>query len=281
MADFKFRTIIEQPKAKALISHESKLLMLGSCFTDNVGRRLTAHGFNVTVNPMGILFNPASIASILNRALSSQLYTASDLVNDNGVFHCLDFESRRQSADSAELLESLNRDFTEFSALMTESDTWIITFGTAWIFERRDNGMLVGNCHKFNPTFFNRRRLSVDEITRLWRPLCQSHRVIFTVSPIRHLADGLHGNNISKSTLLLAIEALVDEGLAEYFPAYEILVDDLRDYRFYDADMKHPSEVACDYIFDIFSKTYFDKNTQALALENLRAYKAQKHRQIL
>ncbi len=163
--------------------------------------------------------------------------------------------------------------------------TLIVTFGSSYVFERQ--GTVVGNCHKFPATEFRRRRLSVKEIVDTWATIIGSLPdnidIIFTVSPIRHLADGLHGNEVSKATLLLALEELYPHYplRAGYFPSYEIMLDDLRDYRFYAADMKHPSEVAVDYIYDIFTNTYVIEKDRAAALENRRRYRASQHHQIL
>lgn len=272
-----FRTPVSIAKGLDPISHNDTIMMIGSCFTDNVGARLVRDGFNVSVNPMGALYNPASMAGCVGRALDGYNYTIKDLVrDDSGIWHCLDFESRRCNADPEVLLEGLNADFSAFATKLREARLWIVTFGTSWIFERADGHGVVGNCHKFKADFFTRRRLSVQEIVSAWEPLTRGRRVIFTVSPVRHLADGLHGNQLSKSTLLLAVEQL-----GEYFPAYEALMDDLRDYRFYAADMKHPSEVAVDYIYSLFSDTYFSKETRKLAENNRRLFLRANHRQIL
>lgn len=272
-----FRTEIEPIRKAAPIDHSQRLMLLGSCFTDNIGSRLQRDGFNASVNPMGALYNPLSIANAILRALSGQPFTQADLTADAaGVWHCLDFESRRQNADIAVLLESLNADFAKFADDLKKADVWIVTFGTAWVFDYLPTGETVGNCHKFPSTDFSRRRLSVEEITRALQPLINGRRVIFTVSPIRHLADGLHGNNLSKATLLLATEKL-----GEYFPAFEIVNDDLRDYRFYAADLKHPSETAADYIYEIFSNTYFSAATRQLCLEHRRQSARAAHKPII
>jgi hypothetical protein len=276
-----FRTVIEPVSSPFKLNHDSSIAMLGSCFTNNIGSRLTEAGFDVSVNEMGILFNPASIANLVNRALERKWWTVDDLVEWNGTYHCLDLESRRQSQDVGELLNGVNGDLEKLAQKLTAADVWFVTFGTAWVFEYTATGMLVGNCHKLPNNCFERRRMSVAEIVDMWLPLCQGRRVVFTVSPVRHLADGLHGNTVSKATLHVAIEELVEKAGATYFPAYEIVNDDLRDYRFYDADMKHPSAVACEYIYERFAQTYFDKSTAALADEYRRKARQCNHRPIL
>ena len=272
-----FRTVLEPVRGVAQIGTKDRITMLGSCFTDNVGSRLATDGFDVAINSMGILFNPASIAAVVSRALAGRPYTMADLCEHCGVWHCLELESRRQSADADALLSQLNSDFEAFARRLVETDVLIITFGTAWVFEYVPTGKIVGNCHKLDSRLFSRRRLSVDEIVEMWLPLLSDCRTIFTVSPIRHLADGLHGNQLSKATLQLSIDALG----AEYFPAYEAVLDDLRDYRFYDADMKHPSAVAVDYIYSLFTDTYFTKDVMARALESRRCALRSNHRPIL
>lgn len=276
----KFRTEIE-PGKSAPISHDDTLLMLGSCFTTNIGEQLLIDGFNAVVNPTGVLYNPASIAAMLNRAMKRSHYTPDDLFLDNdGTFHALDFPNNRRSTDAPTLLRTINEELDTLSQALERCTTLIITFGTAHIFERADNTQVVGNCHKLPAAMFNRRRMSVDEIVELWSPLIKSHRVIFTVSPIRHLADGLHGNTLSKATLLLATDTLCGMG-AEYFPSYEIMMDDLRDYRFYAPDMKHPSEVAVKYIYESFRSRYFSPSTEKTAEENRKNHIHSQHRPLL
>ena len=234
----KFRTEIEPVKTRHSIGIDQPLLMLGSCFTDNVGQRLAIDGFDVLHNPLGPLYNPMSLARCIRRAFAGQYYTEADLVPGPRGWHCLDYASRYSGEDATELLRRLNRDFgTVVDRLANPRlHTLIVTFGSSYVFERQ--GTVVGNCHKFPATEFRRRRLSVKEIVDTWATIIGSLPdnidIIFTVSPIRHLADGLHGNEVSKATLLLALEELYPHYplRAGYFPSYEIMLDDLRDYRF-------------------------------------------------
>ena len=274
----KFRTPIEPLRGVAPIDHSQSIVMIGSCFSSNIGSLLLRDGFNVSVNEMGVLYNPASIAAVCRRALDGTPFTVDDLVEENGTWHCLWFESRRQHTDPAALLESLNRDFATFASHLRAADVWFVTFGTAWVFELLSTGDIVGNCHKLPASSFRRTRLGTDDIVRMWKPFTEHarRRIVFTVSPIRHLADGLHGNALSKATLLLATEQL-----GEYFPAYEIMNDDLRDYRFYAADMKHPSDTAVEYIYEIFRQTYFTASTEEIAAQNRRQAARSNHRQII
>lgn len=283
----KFRTEIEPVKSTVSIGHDQNVLMLGSCFTDNIGKLLERDGFNVLHNPLGPLYNPASVLKCLNRALGKRSYTIADLTPGPRGYHCLDYASRYSGLDADKVLKAVNNDFSDITNRMHSPQlrTLIITFGTAYVFERE--GVTVGNCHKLDTAQFSRRRLSLAEIIEPWcvflKKLPACIHVIFTVSPIRHLADGLHGNQLSKATLQLAIEEIIkaSHGRASYFPAFEIVLDDLRDYRFYAPDMKHPSATAVEYIYEIFSNTYFTSKARQEALESRRRYLAEQHRPIL
>ena len=283
----KFRTEIEPVKPSHLISMRQPILMLGSCFTDNIGERLGRDGFDVVHNPLGPLYNPISIANCIIRAFDGKACTENDLVQGPNGYHCLDYASRYSGQDATAVAAKVNADFSTVCERLADPklQTVIITFGSAFVYERQ--GKAVGNCHKFPASDFRRRRLGIKEIVDAWAPvigrLPDQANIIFTVSPIRHLADGLHGNEVSKATLLLALEELYPAYpmRAGYFPSYEIMIDDLRDYRFYAADMKHPSEVAVDYIYEIFCNTYATPETLREAAENRRRYRASLHRPIL
>ncbi len=274
-------TPVEIPQSKSPIEYDDSIVMLGSCFTDNIGGRLVDDGFNVVVNPMGVLFNPGSIAKIIARATEAHPYNDIDLFEYHDIWHCLDFASRYQSKDKKQLLTDLNGDFENLCQTINRCKTLIITFGTSFVFEHTPTNQLVGNCHKLPCEQFVRRRMNIEEITNQWASLCSDKRIIFTVSPVRHLADGLHGNNLSKATLQLAVEQLCTKSNCEYFPAFEIVNDELRDYRFYATDMKHPSELAVDYIYERFSDCYFTTETQQKALSARRESLRKKHRPIL
>lgn len=277
----KFRTEIDIPRSAHRIVHGEGVVLLGSCFSDEVGSRLDDDGFDCTHNPMGPLFNPATLAALVGRLLDDRRYTDADLTPDaRGTLHALDFPLRYNTGVDDALLDRINGEFAALRQKLLAAKTLIVTFGTAWVFEY-GGCTIVGNCHKFPASDFKRRRLSVDEIVELWQPLLDrlgalGIHTLFTVSPIRHLADGLHGNQLSKATLLLAVERLG----AAYFPAYEILMDDLRDYRYYAADMKHPSPVAVDYVYERFGDTYFSSDTKTLSSQyraaTLRARHIQK-----
>ncbi len=290
----KFRTEIEIPKSPWQITHGDRIVMLGSCFTDNIGERLEREGFQVTHNPMGPLYNPKSIENVIVRAKLHQTYETNDLIKDPaGIWHCLDFATRYSSADPDELLDNLNADIADLGEKLSQATVTIFTLGTAWYYSYRDgeNSRVVGNCHKLPPSCFDRDCLTVSNascaLCNMALGTSENSRILFTVSPIRHVADGLHENQLSKATLLLAINQAVNDTIlsnyveeVNYFPAYEIMIDDLRDYRFYAADMKHPSDVAIDYIYEKFADTYFSAATKEEARKRLALWKRANHRQI-
>jgi Zn-finger protein len=281
----KFRTEIEKLSEHCDITHDDHIVLLGSCFTDNIGRQLDIDGFEVTHNPFGTLYNPASIARCITCAQNDFKYALSNLDKEEDVWHCLDFASIYCDKEPNRLIDKLNAELNIFREKLITCSKLIITFGTAWAFEKSDSHDIVGNCHKFKPSYFTRRRMTVDEIVQLWQDIAvqfSDKEIIFTVSPIRHTADGLHGNSLSKSTLLLAVDELCSRfANCQYFPAFEIMNDDLRDYRFYAADMKHPSETAIDYIYDFFRETYFDIKTKNCALFHRKEALRAAHRQII
>lgn len=282
----RFRTEYE-PEKRPEIGRASRWLLLGSCFSDEIGSRLERDGFACVHNPLGPLYNPLSTARTVADALADRIYTVADLADGPRGHHCLDYASRYSGTDPQTVAEVVNADLRKVKTFFAEPGERVlaITFGTVFTFYRR--GVAVGNCHKFPAAEFERRPLTLAEIVGAWQPIIDrlpsDIRIVFTVSPIRHLADGLHGNALSKATLLLAVDALVaaNRCRCDYFPAFEILNDDLRDYRFYAADMKHPSETAADYIYQKFCDTYFSAATLDYALASRRDAARSAHRQIL
>lgn len=280
-----FRTEIGiKPDKKLSIGHDEPLFMIGSCFTDNVGALLERDGFSVVRNPMGPLYNPVSILNALSR-FRGDAYSVGDLTADAaGAWHCTDFASRYQNADASALVDALNGEARAAADAIDSASVAIVTLGTAYVYEWKATGCIVGNCHKFPAADFNRRLLSVDEVAEAVRGICgmlEGKKIIFTVSPIRHIGDGLHGNQVSKATLLLGLEKAKEECGFAYFPAYEIMMDDLRDYRFYASDMKHPSDVAIDYIYENFTTAFISASAAAKAKEARAAYLRSMHRPLL
>lgn len=282
----KFRTEIPVSESILRIDHKSSMMLLGSCFSQNIGLRLQEGNFDVDVNPFGVLYNPASIEKSLKILLSKKLFTIEDLFEDRGVFNSFSHHSIFSSESKEECLNRINQQIEKSSEKLLDLDYLLVTFGTSFVFTLKETGQVVSNCHKIRADRFDRRRLSVSEIVAQWSDLLErlkevnpKLKVIFTVSPIRHWKDGAHGNQLSKSILLLAIDELNSKyDFTSYFPAYELMMDDLRDYRFYAEDMLHPNEMAISYIWGYFKKTYFDQPTEQILREWSQIYLAVNHR---
>ena len=261
----KFVTSVDIARAEKKISYKDRILLLGSCFADNIGAKFGEYYYQTTVNPYGTLYNPASIAFALKN--SKQTVDHSErLIYHNGLWHSLAHHGCFSHTDKetlAQRCEVANR--VMYNALQ-EASVVVITFGTAWVYEYE--GQVVANCHKLPANRFTRRCLTVSEIVDMWRPIAENageKHWIFTVSPIRHVKDGLHTNQLSKAILLQAIDQLCQLSSANhlsYFPSYEIILDELRDYRFYAEDLVHPSAIAVEYIWQKFVDTYMADDTQ-------------------
>lgn len=273
-------TPVTIPRSKWSISHDDRLLLLGSCFTDEIGALLTQHGFHALSNPTGTLYNPLSIAQAINlKSQISNLKSQISLIEHDGLWHSMQHHGSFSHKDK-EVVEQRCREAAErLREAWNEASVIIITFGTSWVYEQE--GRVVANCHKLPEAAFTRRLLSVEEIVATWLPIIQAYpdkHWLFTVSPIRHLRDGLHANQISKGILLQAIDRLVELTDATYFPSYEILIDELRDYRFYAEDLCHPSAQAIEYIWERLADTFFSDATRAIALQSFKAYRFSQHR---
>lgn len=282
-----FRTEFPVRRAKFSITHQRQLLLVGSCFTEHIGRHLTAAKFPVAVNPFGIVYNPVSIMRSLERLWAgNQPFTVSDLFENQGLWHSWEHHSQFSHPDRSVMLESLNAAYAASAEVLRRTDRLLLTLGTADVFAQKTNGAIVANNHKMPAASFTQRRLSVAEIVQGIVDILQKiaterpdFQVILTVSPVRHFRGGAVENQRSKATLVLACEALCEQlPFATYFPAYELLLDDLRDYRFYAADMVHPNEVAVDYIWEYFADTFFDAATRQLMGRIEKIQHATRHR---
>lgn len=281
-----FRTTIKPLANKGVIAHDGAITMLGSCFSDNIGRRLQDALFDVEVNPFGTLYNPASIALALQDLINCREFCINDLFEYQGRYHSFSHHSSFSGVNADDVISRINDKIDGASERLKRSRVLIITFGTAYVYEYKKTQSVVSNCHKLPASNFSRRSMAVDEIVSLWSKLIVKIReinpeinIIVTVSPIRHLADGAHENQLSKSTLLLAVNKLCHElDNVIYFPAYEIMMDDLRDYRFYASDMIHPSDVAIGYIYEIFSQSFFSEETNNIVRESEKLMRRLKHR---
>ncbi len=244
------------------IGYADKVLLLGSCFADNVAAKMEEYYFQVTANPFGTLYNPVSIANAL------MLQEVPELVEYGGLWHSMYHHGECSAADKDAAIGRCRESIRVLQTAFRKASVVIVTFGTAWVYEY--GGEVAANCHKMPANLFARRRLGVEETVRVWQPIVAAHpdkHFIFTVSPIRHIKDGLHENQLSKSTLLLAVEQIMSAcsegaGRACYFPSYEIMMDELRDYRFYADDMVHPTPLAVNYIWERFVEIYMTKETQ-------------------
>lgn len=283
-----FRTIVNIEPAAEKISYQDQIMTLGSCFSDNIGAKLQNAYFQVNVNPFGVLFNPLSIIQNIDFMLEGKSFDENDVFNQGSLWHSFNHSSLYSGITAPKTLELINDSHIQAMEALDKAKFILITFGTAWVYELKETKQVVANCHKLPAARFDRRRLSVDDIVTAYSVLLPRLKaqnpdlqLIFSVSPIRHWKDGVHENNLSKSILHLAIESLQKEfPFVDYFPAYEIQLDELRDYRFFASDMFHPSQLAVDYIWQRFTETYFDQNTRQL-LKRLEKYTSQKaHRPI-
>ena len=267
-----FRTILDPTKFPFDISHEHSILCLGSCFAEHIGQRLINRKFETLINPFGILFNPVSMQISLQMLMQAYSFSERDIFTQQGRWNSFYHHSRFSQLSASALLEHLEREAEVARHFIDKTDRLIITLGTAWVYVHKERGEVVANCHKLPAEQFYRKMLSVPEIISALGPVIrqfqarrESLQVILTVSPVRHIKDGLLENQRSKAALLLAASQLAEDlNYVHYFPAYELMMDDLRDYRFYQADMIHPTEQAIDYIWQAFLTSTISPETQDL-----------------
>ena len=260
----KLRTEIEFVKKEFQFDYSSKIALLGSCFSDEIGGRLKGLKFNTSVNPFGTLFNPLSIAKLLT---DDAVLSENCFVERDGLFFHHSFHSSFYAASKAELKQKCDSVIQETKTFLADADLLIITLGTAFIYERKENGGQVANCHKVPQSKFTKRLCKVDEVVNSIVAIQNKFphiKIMCTVSPVRHTKDTLELNAVSKSILRLACYELGSCGV-EYFPSFEIMNDDLRDYRFFKSDLIHPSDLAVDYIWDKFFKAFTTIETQEIA----------------
>lgn len=260
MEELKLQTPVPVGKSKVEVSPDDRIFVIGSCFADNIGERMTELGFDVCANPFGTLYNPVSVCNSVSRLASAVPFSEDECVEMGagaGLVCSFSHHTSFARSTAEDFLANANSSLATASKAWKEARKVIITLGTAWCFEYIPSGEIVSNCLKIDQKLFRRKRLTVRETAILLRNLVEKNpgkEFIFTVSPIRHMKDGAHGNQLSKSILLLAIEEVCDAfpDRCEYFPAYEILLDELRDYRFYADDLVHPSQQAVAHIWNRF-----------------------------
>ena len=314
-------TKVDIPAADFKIDYNSHLAFFGSCFADNISAQFASRKFKVLANPLGTVYNPLSIERQLHRIASGNALGENDVFKDersDGLWHCWNAHSSLSAKTKEECIEKLNAASAQAREFLQQADTVFITIGSAYVYSL--NGNVVANCHRQDPRMFERKLISVEEaslsiqkIVASLRDINRDIHIVFTVSPIRHMGDGAHGNNLSKATVLLGIENALQEiaaspsaprndvarlasintrvdicksqqsytlcnDAAAYFPSYEIVMDELRDYRFYSDDMIHLSKTAEDYIFERMVETYCDSTTQAHISQVEKYLKMANHR---
>ncbi len=266
------------------INHQHNLLLIGSCFTEQIGTKLANHKYSVVDNPNGILFNPVSITKSISSYIENKQYNESDLFYQNESWNSWEHHSRFSNPDKEKCLTNINESQTEAYEFLKNADWLLITLGSAFVYEasplaplpgERGNATIVANCHKVPTDKFNKRLLGIEEVFTGLQKMIEKAlafnpglTIIFTISPVRHLRDGFVENNRSKATLIQAVHQLVEKNEAcFYFPAYELIIDDLRDYRFFAEDMVHPNYAATNYVWEKFVAACIDAPSQQLMKE--------------
>lgn len=281
-----FRTVFPAQRAPFALTHADRLLLIGSCFTEHIGARLVSGKFATLANPNGIVYNPVSIARSLASIAIENTDAKDAIFKHNGLWHSWEHHGAFSKPGEPETLEGIRKARQEASDFLQKTNYLLLTLGTADVFVLRETGRTVANCHKAPANWFDQRRLTVAETVQTLREVLTAIKTrlpdmqaILTVSPVRHLRGGFVENQRSKAVLVLACAELCEQSdFVHYFPAYELLLDDLRDYRFYAADMIHPNEQAIDYIWQYFSEMYFATETRALLEQIGKITAAARHR---
>ncbi len=276
-----------QKQSKNLIDYNSNILLLGSCFSDNIGKKLDYFKFQNLQNPFGILFHPKAIETLIENATNQKEFSEKNIFFSNEQWHSFDAHSKLSNISKDDLLKNLNEQVASTHQQIRKSTHIIITLGTAWVYRFIENNSIVANCHKVAQRHFKKELLSVEVITdsltntlSLIRSLNDKVSVIFTVSPVRHLKDGFIENMQSKAHLLAAIRQVIlpSEAIGLYFPSFEIMMDELRDYRFYTEDMIHPNQIAINYIWNKFQNVWMSSESSITMDEVDRVQKGLKHK---
>ncbi len=285
----KFRTEIETIQFPFSIGYRNPMIMLGSCFSDEIGAILRENLFKISVNPFGVIYNPMSILNAMQALEERNGYLQEDLQFNNELYFSFDHYTKFSDTEPAAALAKINKAFLQAKSMEKENRVYLLTFGTAFIYELIETGQVVNNCHKLPASNFNRRMLNVEEIFDAYEKMIATTivnhpetRFVFTVSPVRHLKDGMTGNQQSKATLILAIKQLVNsfpENCA-YFPAFEIVMDDLRDYRYYGNDLLHPNDQAVEYIWGKFLESLIDEEGKKIMQKLKPILRASGHKPI-
>ena len=290
-----FTTKIPIQKSSFPIDYDSKILLLGSCFAENMGEKFEYFKFQTIVNPFGIIFNPVSLEKLIRRSIEKRKFTENDIFFHNDLWHCFEVHSELSNSDKDVFLESLNDLIRSTNKQLSDSTHIIITLGTSWVYQNIASNEIVANCHKVLQKQFTKELLSIlqieeslESIISLVHSVNPNCKFIFTVSPVRHIKDGFVENTLSKAHLIAAIHSVLNRKFSTslelttqnniYFPAYEIMMDELRDYRFYAEDMLHPSQTAIDYIWIQFFENYISESQFGLMNDICSIQKGLKHR---
>lgn len=267
------QTQIALRSSKNPIDYESKVLLLGSCFSDSIGEKLLNFQFDVLSNPFGVIFNPVSLHRLIRRAIDSEEFVESDFFCDREQWQCYELHSTFNRESQEEAIKEANKALTSFRSYLEEATHLILTLGTAQGYLLKVRKQMVSNCHKQEAKLFEKQLLSISKIEEalkqihtLVRAVNPTIGFVYTLSPVRHRKDGFVENQRSKAHLCAAIHKVIDQDTSiDYFPSYELLLDELRDYRFYDRDLLHPNALAVDYIWDLFTKVSMtDKTLESL-----------------
>ena len=282
----KFRTTVIPDSSDVPVTYNSRVMFIGSCFAAYMGEQMKMRKMPVMINPAGTVYNPVSVLNTLDAILTSKIASQEDVYNYNGNWLSFNHYTDFSSDDPEALIRKINENNLKAVDFLKNAGFLFITFGTARVYRFRESGMIVSNCHRIPNSQFENELLEVSTIVEQWLDLLDriyhfnpGLRVVFTISPVRHWKDGAHGNQVSKSVLFLAVEELLKhKSQPGYFPAFELQMDDLRDYRFYSDDLLHPSASAIEYIWERFSEVYFDKATSEMQSEILKITRAMNHR---
>lgn len=276
----KFSTPIKITPFASPIEYSSYSFFIGSCFAEHISKKFDQHKLKNTSNPFGILFHPLAVEKIIQKAVQDIVFTADDLVVSNELWCCLDAHSELSATNKDELLAQLNQRLRQTQLALQQATHISITLGTSWVYKYLPTNQMVANCHKIPQKEFSKELLSVEVIAEslnnIFRLLPNKH-ILFTISPVRHSKDGFFENNLSKAHLFAALNQVLGDQ-AHYFPAYEIIMDELRDYRFFAADMLHPNQLAIDYIWERFSENYLSAKAQDTSKEIAAIQKALQHK---
>jgi hypothetical protein len=291
MSQVKFKLTLTPKLAKCPIGYPDKLFLIGSCFTENIGAKLAYHQFEILENPHGVLFNPVSVHNAIQDYISNKKYTAADLFLLNDVWNSWNHHSRFSGVTQQEALDKMNDSIQQAHIFLKSAKNIMITLGSSWLYNLNDQApegklKVVANNHKAPAAWFDKTLMQPNDLIQLLRQTIESLKkfnpglqIIFTISPVRHLREGLVENNRSKAVLIHSVhEAITTQSEVAYFPAYEYVMDDLRDYRFYSEDLVHPNYAATQYVFEQFVASYMTEETQAIMRQVAEIQLAMQHK---